>query len=252
MFLEQIEQTIRTNPSIQRLIIDYCETIGAGERFQFIDLIAEHLNNIKELVLDIGIVYVPPLDLAIDKVVNSFKRLESLSIHADENLIELMDRLAKECKGLKHLGLFGYDYQFDNETVRSFQQLKSLCLAYRPIIDPIHLPLDHLPNLRNLDLELGEYNNFINVLQLFRKCESLQKIAMIFTAHQTIYPKDFITANFFKEFIETITATGKSNLQIVLKLRGEIIAIAAANGIIWRKYRVIFVTFRKFSINSNT
>lgn len=158
--------------------------------------------------------------------------------------------MAIECKGLKHLGLFEYVHEIDVLTISSFQQIESLFLSCDfHNFDPIDLPIEQLPNLRHLSLKMGNYNDYVNVLPLFQKCESLHQITKSFEIDDAIYPKGFITADFFKDFIETITTTRKSNLRMEFKLRDGIIGIATANGIIWRNNLMYWMDYNKNDTN---
>lgn len=255
---KSLHQMIRVNPGLQRLRLNLSgNVILYADWFEIITAIGSHLHKIKQLTL-IDYVFTEWRHIeagAIDRIANSLKHLESLSLSVADNMFELIQRLATVCTSLKHLGFIGYDDELGNEMVRAFGHIESLCVTYDPALAEIGSPLEHLPHLGHLGVDIvhvyDEYtqNIFANLLPLLRKCVSLRRITTIFKYGCDIWIEDFINANLFADFIEIIELTQKSNACIEVQEYGRIIATITIDGIVWNNMRMHWTNCDKNDTN---
>lgn len=225
---DSLEQTIRQNPTLQRLV--WIRHEGYGNN---ITLTGGELHwNITEEILT---------PLIIDKIVESFKQSESwamcLNNKTNVSKIELLRRLGTECTRIKRLDL-SCGNKLNNEmveAVRLFQQIETLYLK-QDSHEGIDALVEHLPNLRHLLIRFtGDYLFFSHILSPFRKCPSLEKITNVIESFNHYFSphKSIIDVRFLKEFNETITPD-KPNARFEVKEGGRLIGSVTRNGFIWR------------------
>lgn len=237
---DSLKQTIRNNPSLQSLTLP-----DAYIDFEFLVLIADSLNHLKEL--SIGKIQLSLYSLLnrmlllnqFEIIVNSFEHLESLALTVGYSSIELMRRIGTVCKSLKRLELhvLGDNDDLNNQVflaIRLFQKIESLHLDEYTV--NVNSLVEHLPHLRHLCFETMSGKNYkqSDVLPLFVKCSSLEKITIIFRNGLLKNQGCFVHApRLFKNFIETVIS-GKPNARVEVQVDGQIIGCMSENGIVWR------------------
>lgn len=232
LHVETLKEIIRNNPTLHSIIHDYFHLRSHEE-----NSIMDHLKQVKKL----GVVEFIGFDVqpdAMDPIISVLKNLESMVLDVRPKMIELLQRLGFECKQIKHLELILHDYYLQSniqteftEAIRSFDQVESLnWINIQGNTEKIESTLKHLPNLRQLRIEILNCEHlFSNLSSLLRECPSLERITVAL-----VYMDEFVSVQFFKEFIETIIITGKSNARIEFEQRGKIVGSVTEPGIVWR------------------
>lgn len=238
-----LEHAIRNNPMLQSLLLYGFSYTSLRD---VLELIAENLKHIKKLALvtDFEWSYYRFEPDADNHIFKSLEHLESLDITVDVYSIEVLKFFGSHCKGIKHLGLLfwggarTYAY-FDMALMQAtvgFRHIKSFhCYAYDPLEYDFNFILILFLCLRHLCIE-PKYNalDCSGALSWIRDHRSLEKITMIFNYECEASPATFISAEFFKKFVDIANETGKSNAEIEVKERGQIIGSVNMNGTVWR------------------
>lgn len=269
IWYEDFQQIIYDNPTLQSLkLYEFLNrirkvrtgsiTIGIDE---IIMLIADHLNQLKELaIVDTTLDKSWHISAASDeiyKILNSFQHLESLAVIVYPRMIELLQRLGVECKQMKHLELHQKFYGFEIallQVMPSFTQIESLHLAMTSYDkNMIGSAVEHLTNLRHLFLCIDAYDHrFTDLLSLFCKCQSLEKITHSYRYYQTFRkPATFVSIQFFEKFLEMVTNTRKPDARIDVMDGGQIIGSLTVNGLVWRNKLMHWIDCGENSSSSN-
>lgn len=260
-----ILRTIENNPALQRLLLNgfvnhHQMDLNLGD---LITLIADHLNDIKELALAdyYFFEWVTAKPESVDKIVNSFKNLESLVLSVHSDATEFIQRLGIECKSIKYLGWHQANRVIADERVQmihrsicSFTQIECLYWKCDSSIISIDSIVNHLPNLRHLCIEII-YERLKDamsyVLPSLRYCQSLQKITLKLKRYWGHHEdsKYFINVRFFEEFMSTIIVDHRPNIRVELEYCDQVIGIITKNGIVWRNKRMHWMDCDKNDTN---
>lgn len=218
-----VERIIRNNPMLQSILL-YNFDFGYLNFREILTSIAESLKQIKEL----GLVSRQnsyqrqdtddPDQIAriLRKNADTFEHLKSLDLsifELDAQSIQILQHFGSVCKQVE---------QFRLRVINV-----DLCIGLYDLLDDTDTLLGVLLNLHVINLDCDR-----KVLPLLQKYKTLDKVTINFGELDEVYPANFIRANFFKQFIETIN--GNRNARIEVKKRGKIIGIVSKDGIVWR------------------
>lgn len=188
----------------------------------------------------------------VDAFVDSLKHLESFALSFKEanyftDVIELLHRLASQCKNIKHLKLYHIDGGYDEifEAIQSFKCIENLVIAtYDLQGDSIASLVEHLPFLCHLHIRVYPCRvGWEIILKVLSNCPSLEKLTIVSDLDCDF--ETLATAQFFYSFIDCIQIR---NVTIEVK-SDQIIGTITKNQIVWRNRVVRWMGFAANKFN---
>lgn len=203
---QRIIETLQNNPSMESLVLIYCRDLIS------ISSVAKYLWKLKELQLISDRTWTYS---NMDLITDSLKHLDTLKITIGSQDIELVRKLAVECKNLKQLELdYFIDHRQDSSdeiimAATQFRTIESLELSHLKTYDSMKTLAEHLPNLshlRHLKLFMNtpQYSNTF-IPSLSQKSPTLKMITIAAWNERSFFewPEFFLNAAIFKEIFET-------------------------------------------------
>lgn len=242
---ETLTRTFQNNPSLESL------TIRFTRQSTTIYCIANYLKQLKELnLLNATQEHWDESDEWLDMIADSLKHLKSLSLDIDNDYQILIERLGLVCKNIKHLGLTSrYEQRYSIGMVgaiRQFDTIESLSLTRSKYNNRIELIVEFLPNLRELQLSMDLPRSNAFLLELLRKCLSLERITMEFRTEAE--PRFFVNLEFFDEIRKTMR---KPNGKIEFKSGQQVIGFVTKQQIVWRNKLLYWIGYDPSQSTSN-
>lgn len=187
-----IERIISNNPALESLVLRHLNY----ERYAgLFEAIANHLKNLKELVLitNTAVVLVPTLlsHPIVERFINALQHVESLGLTIEgktngevhTHSMELFDQVGRACKQLKHLELKIRDFAGIRteliETIVRLDRLESLALETESYdSDAVKTMLEYLPSLRQLYIKFDEPNSYVDNLLWLKRYPLIERIVL--------------------------------------------------------------------------
>lgn len=234
---EMLIQTFQNNPALESLTLNLRKWLPDSDNLfhEKIVLIAEHLKHLKELSFDGGceVVGWQFADETIDLIVDSLKHLDSLNLWITPDHDELMRRLGMKCKNIKKLALAYSNHDRTRDVmslfqVCPFQAVEHLKLVYHETSDTIESIVEHLPNLRHLQITMSSKLSNAYIFPLLCKCPTLETITIALHSNHEMGP---MNSQFFTEFIDIMQ---KSCAKIKFIDEEKTVGVVSKKGIVWR------------------
>lgn len=246
-----LELIIRENPSLESLILsNMCDTSDG-----ILMVIVKHLKHLKELSLtDHEFVYDwPGMEANMAVIVDSLKHLESFCFRLKNRHAQFIHQLGLKCTNLKRLELeyyYGGDGNFGRrifEAIQHFQSVESLTLSQKNYSSKTESLVEHLINLRHLNLQLGQELPPLTafIFSLLHRCPSLETITI--DMYNSRIPSRFMSVEFFNEFNEIMQ---KPHGKIQFEYNGEIIGFVSKKEMVKNQKRLHWYQY-DWSYNSS-